>query len=166
MNALDRYFFHNIGKQFKSAVRLIFYVEAALTILGGVGFLVYSLSEEVWLSVVLVPLAVVVAIGLLWLPTAFFYGFGEMVDTAIAQRGQRPEDEVESPEECVDLTSVDPFGIGSDRAEDENEDEEWMCPLCEGDLLYVRERNVWYCPDCDAYYEVEGDGWNKHLKKK
>lgn len=72
----------------------------------------------------------------------------------------------DAPDEGVDLTSVSPFGISADPDEDGAEDDEWLCPSCEGDLLYVKERGVWYCPDCNKYYEVVGDGWNKRLKEK
>lgn len=169
---LDRFFFQNIGKKFKAVVRIIFYIEAALAVLGGLVLLVYGLVnagngyDDALFTVLLAPVAVAVAIGVLWLSTAFLYGFGELVDTAIAQRRQPMEDEEEAPDECVDLTSVNPFGIGADGDEGETEDDEWLCPCCEGDLVYVKEHAAWYCPDCDKYYEVVGDGWEKKLQEK
>ena len=158
---VDAFFFSNMGQKIKAVVRALFYFVAGLLLVGGIAAEIYGLSmlldgnDNGWLVMIATPIAVAVGIGITWLAVFLAYGFGEVVDTAIVIRGTPQE-------ESVDLTAVNPFDIAQTDGE-EDADDVWLCPHCEGDLVAHPATGMWYCPDCGKQYRVEGAGWTKRL---
>ena len=94
MFSWDKYFFGDVGKKLKDIIRVWFYVEVILTVVAGAFFEVGALFKllfgggdtELFYIMLVLPIGVVISILVMWLGTLPFYGFAEIVDTAVTNR--------------------------------------------------------------------------------
>ena len=158
---LDRIFFSDVGKRIKAILRGIFYAESILAILAGVVVTCAGLvnmrngDPEFFMLVLFAPFGVVVAIGVLWLSILPFYGIAEIVDTAIVNR---QEEKVKVAPAPVAVPKRQEGGSASHpKAENAAEDESWVCPRCEGELIPDENGELWNCPDCKKKFALRGN---------
>ena len=162
---LESHMFDNVGQKIKTIVRYYVRIMVSLLLIAAVALEVYALTQlpdgngEAFLMMLLIPFAAALAGVLVWLSAVPIYGFGEVVDTAIAMRG----------EEEVPLDSLPNLFDGEPAAETDSDepapDDEWICPACEGEVTYSAETKVWHCAHCHRRYTVVGEGWTQRLKE-
>ena len=155
---LDRIFFSDVGKRIKAILRGIFYFEAILTILTGIVMELMALyrllddgDAEMFLNMLLIPIGVVLAIGILWLFILPFYGIAEIVDTAIINRQEEKVKVAPAP------VAVPKRQEGGSASHPKAEDESWACPRCEGELIPDENGELWHCPDCKKKFALRGN---------
>ena len=171
---LDRIFFSDVGKRIKAILRGIFYVESILTILAGVVvalaglFNMMSGDPEFFALVLLAPLGVAVAIGVLWLSILPFYGIAEIVDTAIINRNEEKPTQAVAPilsPAPTPIVPTPPSAPAPTPAKDPRAfsvEDYWVCKVCT--TKNQKDRTVCWC--CDSAKDQPAIDVTAYLGKK
>ena len=159
--------FDNAGKQIKGIAIEFFITQIVVGILAAVTlFVISALADEdaVWIGCLLGGLFTLVATPFAaWFSALILYGFGEMVDTAIANRQgvasavSKAVKKVASP-----IIPKQPEVPKTPKTEKErffsDNDDDWMdicCPHCGEQLSFLKGTQLGHCPNCDKQFDIK-----------
>lgn len=141
--------FDNAGEKIKAVAKPVFIIGTVVAECIGLIMLVAGLDHSDILTLCGI---VTMAVGplLFWLMALVTYGFGEIVDTAIMNRGlvHAESEFANMNEEPMDLSNTS-FVEKSDF---------WKCLYCQADLYVSESGDVLYCPHCQQRFAFMDNG--------
>lgn len=153
-------FFQDVGEKIRTDAHVVYTVGWVLGVCGAIVSIVVALWQSNAAIAVIGVIGCLLLGACLAIVSRLMYGFGEMVDAATL-----PLEEAEGvdlvrggiidQEQNAFTPTVIPF----------EEDEEWLCPHCGGDVRYVAQIGAYQCAKCNRTYRAVGDGWEKQLKE-
>ena len=165
--------FDNAGKQIKGIAIGFFITQIVVGILAAVIlFVISALADEdvVWIGCLLGGLFTLVATPFAaWFSALILYGFGEIVDTAIANRLNSDGEASAAPVVSQAVKKVaspiipkQPEVPKTPKTEKErffsDNDDDWMdicCPHCGEKLSFLKGTAMGQCPNCDNTFDIK-----------
>ena len=142
--------FKDAGKKIKGIAKGMFVLLCVFGFLAGCVIIKESVAGFIiWIVTPIVA----------WVFSLFLYGFGEIVDAAIAAKKEEAEPSSTVRRESSVLRRADMD------TEEEKLVKNRICPDCKKQLIASEMRELWICPDCRTKYRLKGTPFERLVDK-